>query len=1253
MSHLFEMDAQSNGAHQIDNSQLLDFSTESLSKLEEVLNSDHVKQLLCDSKGFESLAASILDAEDNISASKNHFLNGSPTSNHQSAPGHVATVQEGLDLVDALDSLVTQLTHQQNLDHDSTQNSTTATMSNQFLASDTSAIEPAASMSENIFCEHSYSRPVQLDDVDDNSAQSTLDNTSDSNDVVTSELAPESSNVIISVPAPGPSQSPLALTTASTCSLNTSDPNTCALLPVPNHNASSLISESVCEPNLPSVNNVPQPDQPPTNTITVPTVNGESSNSSQCSPTSIVNHSPKPNSSATSTSNLVPSRRSQRQIERHERFELKRIKAENQELLQREKEQSELRAKQAEQLASQDSPSGSTSSSLVSNASSPVKSIESNSDKHESPGKGRSRRRTLSQAATQVEDLQDAHAVVNKTSNKSVAKSIKQNRSPPKATKVDNEVSISTCSKSPSPSFPDEEVAEDNEEEEEEDAQDGDDESGEDWASDDDPEKLWCTCRQPHNNRFMICCDQCEDWFHGTCVGVTRSQGALYEKEQRKWFCSKCRELQAEERRITSGPSKRNRVEPANRCAKPKNDKKKATMNETNRSDAEAKRSASKVAAVADREEGVAKETSKTSKNQTVSEEKKQEQALKDLIKSKKMEISRKLNNTQDDKQTEKTKKLSRHELTDEIKPINDKPEITDLATKDKSVTEDTVKDVKPKEGETVSQKLAVDVTKHTKKDEKRKKSKETELDPSFNDLFKAEPLKIQKRPSTGSLHSLSPKKSFSSSEHGITCINSSCGKSSASIGGKSPSMYCSEICLEKYVQNMIQMNRARHEHIESKAEKLGESSVNRLTVIDKRTGRYLSGPNAIAESKIFAYLKANPNYEIVLPNAKRSSNSSAGKDEKRRSSTSSASGVSANGSASSTKQSEASSESIRASAKKTLRKTLQARVDQCKEVQFERSFIKQIAYEIEDELYRFYQQVASKYKTRYRSLVFNLGDSKNQGLYRRVLSGKLKADKLVRMSPEELASPELAKWRERENRHSIEMLKRDAEQQAKQLIVKKTHKGEELIETKVQLPTFDDATGKEGDNKRKSSPINEKLITNPLDSLFKDTTAEHSQHLFDLHCKICSSKKEDEYVPTSQRKRSSEGSATDVQPNGSNNTVSNEPKRVRVELDEPTSRILEEASRIVAEEAKNEAAKPPEVKPPPELPAKVSIHPSLSAPSNTTATRSTSSCWNGIIHMQDFTRFASFAYRICGNYEPKVDYFTFFFVLFFNQPTF
>lgn len=29
---------------------------------------------------------------------------------------------------------------------------------------------------------------------------------------------------------------------------------------------------------------------------------------------------------------------------------------------------------------------------------------------------------------------------------------------------------------------------------------------------DTEPQELYCICRRPHDDRFMICCDACDEW---------------------------------------------------------------------------------------------------------------------------------------------------------------------------------------------------------------------------------------------------------------------------------------------------------------------------------------------------------------------------------------------------------------------------------------------------------------------------------------------------------------------------------------------------------------------------------------------------------------------------------------------------------------------------------------------------------------------------------------------------------------------
>lgn len=115
---------------------------------------------------------------------------------------------------------------------------------------------------------------------------------------------------------------------------------------------------------------------------------------------------------------------------------------------------------------------------------------------------------------------------------------------------------------------------------------------------------------------------------------------------------------------------------------------------------------------------------------------------------------------------------------------------------------------------------------------------------------------------------------------------------------------------------------------------------------------------------------------------------------------------------------------------------------------------VKQLVTQIEAELHIMFKETNAKYKAKYRSLMFNMKDKNNLTLFRKIAEKSLSPVQLVRLSPEELASQELAQWREREARHQLEMIKKtelDLMQQAK-TIVMKTHKGEQIVENEDGL---------------------------------------------------------------------------------------------------------------------------------------------------------------------------------------------------------
>nr|XP_046191441.1 PHD finger protein 3 isoform X1 [Oncorhynchus gorbuscha]XP_046191442.1 PHD finger protein 3 isoform X1 [Oncorhynchus gorbuscha] len=171
-----------------------------------------------------------------------------------------------------------------------------------------------------------------------------------------------------------------------------------------------------------------------------------------------------------------------------------------------------------------------------------------------------------------------------------------------------------------------------------------------------------------------------------------------------------------------------------------------------------------------------------------------------------------------------------------------------------------------------------------------------------------------------------------------------------------------------------------------------------------------------------------------------------------------------------------------------------------------------EVAKKTERELFAFYRDTDCKYKSKYRSLMFNLKDTKNNVLFKRVLKGEISPGTLIRMSPEELASKELAAWRQRENRHAIEMIEKEQREAERRPITKITHKGEIEIESQ-ESGKAPEAIEPEPEpvaaSKVTEEPVEvpqEKTLSTTTESvnIFQDTTSLHKNHLFDLNCKIC-----------------------------------------------------------------------------------------------------------------------------------------------------
>ena len=51
---------------------------------------------------------------------------------------------------------------------------------------------------------------------------------------------------------------------------------------------------------------------------------------------------------------------------------------------------------------------------------------------------------------------------------------------------------------------------------------------------------LFCVCRGYEDGCFMICCDPCDEWYHGECIGIDETERKKYVETDILFICSFC-----------------------------------------------------------------------------------------------------------------------------------------------------------------------------------------------------------------------------------------------------------------------------------------------------------------------------------------------------------------------------------------------------------------------------------------------------------------------------------------------------------------------------------------------------------------------------------------------------------------------------------------------------------------------------------------------------------------------------------------
>ncbi|XP_010619878.1 SPOC domain-containing protein 1 isoform X1 [Fukomys damarensis] len=186
----------------------------------------------------------------------------------------------------------------------------------------------------------------------------------------------------------------------------------------------------------------------------------------------------------------------------------------------------------------------------------------------------------------------------------------------------------------------------------------------------------------------------------------------------------------------------------------------------------------------------------------------------------------------------------------------------------------------------------------------------------------------------------------------------------------------------------------------------------------------------------------------------------------------------------------------IRVTVFRSLWEALWSRVQELPDLGLNEEAVEGIAAGIETALFDLTQGTSCRYKTKYRSLLFNLRDPRNPDLFLKVVHGDIIPHDLVRMSSVQLAPQELARWRDQEEKRGLEIIVQQQKEPRGLPTSKLTHKGEvEILRDADQMLTLEELVQPEvsGDCSPQVLPV-----------LLGDITKQHHHHFLDPDCHIC-----------------------------------------------------------------------------------------------------------------------------------------------------